>query len=155
MRPGRKTKRNSSYRGTDLIAVSNTHGESVELDSPVLLHMSSSFGFRLEQISALCEVLQKAGQIDKLARFIASLPKCEQLQQQEAIMKARAVVYFHKGNFRDLYKILETHNYQPENHLKLQQLWLKEKRIALLMRKTLSKVSLNFFFTSVAKLNST
>ena len=109
-------------------------------------YMSSSFGFRLEQISALCEVLQKAGQIDKLARFIASLPKCEQLQQQEAIMKARAVVYFHKGNFRDLYKILETHNYQPENHLKLQQLWLKEKRIALLIRKSLSDVSLNFNF---------
>lgn len=86
----------------------------------------SSFGFRLEQISAVCEVLQKAGQIDKLSRFIGSLPKCDQLQQQEAIMKAKAVVYFHKGNFRDLYKILETHNYQPENHLKLQQLWLKE-----------------------------
>ena len=86
----------------------------------------SSFGFRLEQISAVCEVLQKAGQIDKLSRFIGSLPKCDQLQQHEAIMKAKAVVYFHKGNFRDLYKILETHNYQPENHLKLQQLWLKE-----------------------------
>ena len=134
MRPAEK-KRNSSYRGTDLIAVSNTHG--VELDS---LFCMSSFGFRLEQISAVCEVLQKAGQIDKLARFIASLPKCEQLQQQEAIMKAKAVVYFHKGNFRDLYKILETHNYQPENHLKLQQLWLKEQRVTLLMRNTLSKV---------------
>ena len=140
MRPAEK-KRNSSYRGTDLIAVSNTHG--VELDS---LFCMSSFGFRLEQISAVCEVLQKAGQIDKLARFIASLPKCEQLQQQEAIMKAKAVVYFHKGNFRDLYKILETHNYQPENHLKLQQLWLKEQRVTLLMRNTLSKV---FFLTSV------
>ena len=135
---GRK-KRNSSYRGTDLIAVSNTHG--VELDS---LFCMSSFGFRLEQISAVCEVLQKAGQIDKLARFIASLPKCEQLQQQEAIMKAKAVVYFHKGNFRDLYKILETHSYQPENHLKLQQLWLKEQRVTLLMRNTLSKVFFNF-----------
>ena len=138
MRPAEK-KRNSSYRGTDLIAVSNTHG--VELDS---LFCMSSFGFRLEQISAVCEVLQKAGQIDKLARFIASLPKCEQLQQQEAIMKAKAVVYFHKGNFRDLYKILETHNYQPENHLKLQQLWLKEQRVTLLMRNTLSKVFFNF-----------
>ena len=68
---------------------------------------------------------KKSGQIEKLSKFIWSLPQCDSLQKHESILKAKAVVYFHKGNFRELYKILETHNYMPENHLKLQQLWLK------------------------------
>ena len=70
-------------------------------------------------------IIQKAGQIEKLSKFIWSLPQCDSLQKHESILKAKAVVYFHKGNFRELYRILETHNYMPENHLRLQQLWLK------------------------------
>ena len=74
---------------------------------------------------ALTVLIQKAGKIEKLSKFIWSLPQCDSLQKHESILKAKAVVYFHKGNFRELYRILETHNYMPENHLRLQQLWLK------------------------------
>jgi len=53
------------------------------------------------------------------------LPNCEVLQKHESVLKAKAIVTFHRGNFRELYKVLESHNFSPENHLKLQQLWLK------------------------------
>ncbi|EPY80333.1 hypothetical protein CB1_000843003 [Camelus ferus] len=43
----------------------------------------------------------------------------------ESVLKAKAVVAFHRGNFRELYKILESHQFSPHNHAKLQQLWLK------------------------------
>ncbi|XP_009979199.1 PREDICTED: LOW QUALITY PROTEIN: homeobox protein SIX1-like, partial [Tauraco erythrolophus] len=42
-----------------------------------------------------------------------------------SVLKAKAVVAFHRGNFRELYKILESHQFSPHNHPKLQQLWLK------------------------------
>lgn len=32
---------------------------------------------------------------------------------------------FFRGNFKELYKILESHNYSPNSHPKLQSLWLK------------------------------
>lgn len=53
------------------------------------------------------------------------MPNCEILQKHESVLKAKAIVTFHRGNFRELYKVLEAHNFSPENHLKLQQLWLK------------------------------
>nr|AAW23093.1 Six12b [Oikopleura dioica] len=80
---------------------------------------ASSAGLTIEQISC------KSSAIDRLSRFIWSLPNCEVLQKHESVLKARAVVNFHRGNFRDLYKVLESHTFSPENHSKLQQLWLK------------------------------
>ena len=62
------------------------------------------------------------------------------------MLKAKALVYFHKGMFKvsfddnfqqtsfelirisgvqDLYKILEGFQFQPHNHPKLQMLWMK------------------------------
>ncbi len=35
------------------------------------------------------------------------------------------MVAFHRGNFRELYKIMESHQFSAHNHPKLQQLWLK------------------------------
>ncbi|KTF82202.1 hypothetical protein cypCar_00015848, partial [Cyprinus carpio] len=54
-----------------------------------------------------------------------SLPACDHLHKNESVLKAKAVVAFHRGNFRELYKILESHQFSPHNHPKLQQLWLK------------------------------
>jgi hypothetical protein len=63
--------------------------------------------------------------MDRLARFLWSLPGCEKLQKNESVLKAKAVVAFHRCNFKELYKILETHQFSPHNHPKLQALWLK------------------------------
>ncbi|TRY60618.1 hypothetical protein DNTS_014008 [Danionella cerebrum] len=84
-----------------------------------------SFGFTQEQVACVCEVLQQGGSIERLGRFLWSLPACEHLHKNESVLKAKAVVAFHRGNFRDLYKVLESHQFSPHNHPKLQQLWLK------------------------------
>ena len=90
-------------------------------NSPVL----PSFGFTQEQVACVCEVLQQGGNIERLARFLWSLPACEHLHKNESVLKAKAVVAFHRGNFKELYKILESNNFSPHNHPKLQALWLK------------------------------
>uniref|UniRef100_A0A8C3CUM2 SIX homeobox 2 n=1 Tax=Cairina moschata TaxID=8855 RepID=A0A8C3CUM2_CAIMO len=80
---------------------------------------------RAEQVACVCEVLQQGGNIERLGRFLWSLPACEHLHKNESVLKAKAVVAFHRGNFRELYKILESHQFSAHNHPKLQQLWLK------------------------------
>ncbi|XP_058827299.1 homeobox protein six1-like [Topomyia yanbarensis] len=71
------------------------------------------------------QVLQQAGNIERLGRFLWSLPQCDKLQLNESVLKAKAVVAFHRGNFKELYRLLEHHQYAPHNHAKLQALWLK------------------------------
>ncbi|XP_010582481.1 PREDICTED: homeobox protein six1-like [Haliaeetus leucocephalus] len=75
--------------------------------------------------ACVCEVLQQGGNLERLGRFLWSLPACDHLHKNESVLKAKAVVAFHRGNFRELYKILESHQFSPHNHPKLQQLWLK------------------------------
>src|SRR4051812_37618393 len=62
---------------------------------------SSQFGFTQEQVACVCEVLQQSGNVDRLARFLWSLPACEQLQKNESVLKAKAIVAFHRGNFKE------------------------------------------------------
>lgn len=93
--------------------------------SPTPGSMLPSFGFTQEQVACVCEVLQQGGNIDRLARFLWSLPACEHLHKNESVLKAKAVVAFHRGNFKELYKIMESNNFSPHNHPKLQALWLK------------------------------
>lgn len=73
----------------------------------------------------LFQVLQQAGNVERLGRFLWSLPACDKLHNNESVLKAKAIVAFHRGNFKDLYRILESHTFSPHNHAKLQALWLK------------------------------
>ncbi|KAG8226474.1 hypothetical protein J437_LFUL008772 [Ladona fulva] len=84
-----------------------------------------SFGFTQEQVACVCEVLQQSGNVERLGRFLWSLPACEKLHKNESVLKAKAIVSFHRGNFKELYRILEGHSFSPHNHPKLQALWLK------------------------------
>lgn len=70
-------------------------------------------------------MLQQSDDIERLGRFLWSLPQCDRLQLNESVLKARAVVAFHRGNFKELYRLLENHKFSPVNHDKLQSLWLK------------------------------
>lgn len=83
-----------------------------------------SFGFTQEQVACVCEVLQQSNSIERLARFLWSLPPCDHLHKNESVLKAKAVVAFHQRRFRDLYKILENNHFMTHSHSKLQQLWL-------------------------------
>ena len=87
--------------------------------------MMPTFGFTQEQVACVCEVLQNSGHVDRLSRFLWSLPACDHLHKNESVLKAKAVVSFHSGNFKELYKILESYHFSPFNHPKLQSLWLK------------------------------
>lgn len=84
-----------------------------------------SFGFTQEQVACVCEVLQQSGNMDRLGRFLWSLPACDQLQRNESVLKAKALVAFHRGNFKELYGILESHSFSPSAHPRLQALWMK------------------------------
>lgn len=59
------------------------------------------------------------------SRFLWSLPPCELLHRNESVLKAKALVYFHKGNFKEMYRILESFQFSEQNHPKLQILWMK------------------------------
>lgn len=92
--------------------------------SPAMIPYSA-YGLSQEQVACVCDVLQQSGNIERLARFLWSLPACEQIQKNESVMKAKGLIAFHQGNFQELYRIIESNNFSPENHPKMQQLWLQ------------------------------
>lgn len=55
-----------------------------------------SFGFTQDQVACVCEVLVQSGNIDRLGRFLWSLPACDILHKNESVLKARALVSFHR-----------------------------------------------------------
>lgn len=85
----------------------------------------NAYGLSQEQVACVCDVLQQSGNIERLARFLWSLPACEQIQKNESVLKARALIAFHQGNFAELYRIIENNNFSPDSHPKMQQLWLQ------------------------------
>ncbi|KAJ8942247.1 hypothetical protein NQ318_003094 [Aromia moschata] len=52
-------------------------------------------------------------------------PTSGELNKNEAVLRARAIVSFHSGNFRELYSILESHKFTKGSHGKLQAMWLE------------------------------
>jgi homeobox protein SIX4 len=81
--------------------------------------------FSQEQIACMCEALQQAGDLERLARFLLTLSPKELLRGNEAVLRARAAVAYHRGAFHELYNILESHNYDTRYHAELQQMWFK------------------------------
>ncbi|KAG7228084.1 hypothetical protein INR49_005707 [Caranx melampygus] len=67
--------------------------------------------------------------IERLARFLWSLPVTadgrDSISEHESVQRARAVVAYHTGSFRELYHILETHRFTRASHGKLQAMWLE------------------------------
>lgn len=88
-----------------------------------------TLNFTVSQVAAVCETLEESGDIERLARFLWSLPVAHpnigELNKNEAVLRARAIVSFHSGNFRDLYSILESHKFTKGSHGKLQAMWLE------------------------------
>lgn len=85
--------------------------------------------FSAQQVAGVCETLEESGDVERLGRFLWSLPvapaACEALNKNESVLRARAIVAFHGGNYRELYHILENHKFTKESHAKLQALWLE------------------------------
>ncbi|XP_014678215.1 PREDICTED: homeobox protein six1-like [Priapulus caudatus] len=81
--------------------------------------------FSPEQVACVCEALQQGGHVDRLARFLWSLPPSELLRGSEAVLRARSTVAFHRGNFRELYAILDSHAFDAQYHVELQKMWYR------------------------------
>lgn len=60
------------------------------------LQTKRSMSFSSEQVSCMCEALQQSGDVDRLARFLWYLPPSELLRGQETVLRARALVAFHR-----------------------------------------------------------
>ncbi|CAB0021004.1 unnamed protein product [Nesidiocoris tenuis] len=88
-----------------------------------------TLNFTVSQVAAVCETLEESGDIERLARFLWSLPVAHpnvgELNKNEAVLRARAIVSFHSGNFREMYSILEHHKFTKDSHGKLQAMWLE------------------------------
>ncbi|KAM7249500.1 hypothetical protein ACFE04_016276 [Oxalis oulophora] len=100
----------------------------------VLPYMPSSIflptlNFSVTQVAAVCETLEVSGDIDRLARFLWSLPVAHpnigELNKSEAVLRARAIVHFHSGHYREMYSILEHNKFTKDSHGKLQAMWLE------------------------------
>ncbi|XP_041092208.1 homeobox protein six1b-like [Polyodon spathula] len=81
--------------------------------------------FTPEQVACVCEVLQRGGSMERLGHFLCSLPACDWLQHDESVLKARALLAFHCGEFGELYRLLQSRPFSPNSHPALQQLWLQ------------------------------
>ncbi|XP_028294812.1 homeobox protein SIX4a [Gouania willdenowi] len=93
----------------------------------LLVSAASSLAFSPEQVACVCEALQQGGNVDRLARFLWSLPQSDLLRGNESILKAQALVAFHQARYQELYSILENHSFSSSNHTFLQELWYKAR----------------------------
>ncbi|XP_054423447.1 homeobox protein SIX4 isoform X2 [Pteronotus mesoamericanus] len=87
----------------------------------------TTLAFSPDHVACVCEALQQGGNLDRLARFLWSLPQSDLLRGNESLLKARALVAFHQGIYPELYSILESHSFESANHPLLQQLWYKAR----------------------------
>lgn len=92
---------------------------------PAMCAYNLPFPLTQDQVACVCETLQQVNDIKRLARFIWALPaNVEAIQSHESVLKARALLHFHAGEFKQLYKLLERNHFSPISHPQLQDLWL-------------------------------
>uniref|UniRef100_A0A8C4RCD3 SIX homeobox 5 n=1 Tax=Erpetoichthys calabaricus TaxID=27687 RepID=A0A8C4RCD3_ERPCA len=88
----------------------------------------SGLNFSAEQVSCVCEALLQAGNVEQLGRFLSTIPAAPELQRgNETLLKAKALVAFHREEYKELYAILESHSFHPSNHAFLQDLYLQSR----------------------------
>ncbi|XP_052891145.1 protein sine oculis [Anopheles moucheti] len=83
------------------------------------------FSFSPDQIQCMCEALQQEGDLEKLATFLWSLSPTDLISGNESLLRARALVAYHRGLYHELYAVLESHFFSPKYHGDLQALWFK------------------------------
>ncbi|XP_067275132.1 homeobox protein SIX5 [Pseudorasbora parva] len=89
---------------------------------------NSALSFSTDQVACLCEALLQAGNVDRLWRFLSTIPpSADLLRGNETLLKAQALVAFHREEFKELYALLDSHDFHPSNHGFLQDLYLKAR----------------------------
>nr|XP_056707184.1 homeobox protein SIX4-like [Euleptes europaea] len=87
----------------------------------------SSLALSAEQVACVCEALEQGGHLERLARFLWSLPAGGRLGGHESVLRARALVAFHQGLDAELFGILEGHSFAAASHPRLQELWYQAR----------------------------
>lgn len=65
---------------------------------------NSALSFSTDQVACLCEALLQAGNVDRLWRFLSTIPpSADLLRGNETLLKAQALVSFHREEFNELY----------------------------------------------------
>ncbi|KAJ8385039.1 hypothetical protein AAFF_G00195690 [Aldrovandia affinis] len=89
---------------------------------------NSALSFSTDQLACLCEALLQAGNVDRLCKFLSSIPPtADLLRGNETLLKAQALVAFHREEFKEMYAILESHYFHQSNHGFLQDLYLQAR----------------------------
>ena len=123
----------SSQFASAMAAAANASGAS-PYGALSLIHSGvlplPTLNFTVSQVATVCETLEDSGDIERLGRFLWSLPvahpNIEELNRNESVLRAKAIVAFHMGNFREMYQILESAKFETrDSHIKLQTLWLE------------------------------
>ncbi|TFJ98013.1 protein phosphatase 1 regulatory subunit 15A [Platysternon megacephalum] len=86
--------------------------------------------FSPEQVSCVCEALLQAGDPGRLGRFLGSLPaEPEQAPAAggESLAKARALLAFQRGDFGELYRLVQSRPFAAPHHPFLQDLYLRAR----------------------------
>ncbi|XP_039280660.1 homeobox protein SIX4-like [Nilaparvata lugens] len=83
--------------------------------------------FSPQQVACICEALQQSKDIERLARFLWFLPNSELLRGQESVLRAQATVAFHRGAYKELYALLESHTFDARHHAALQKMWYEAR----------------------------
>uniref|UniRef100_A0A8C3SK35 Homeobox domain-containing protein n=1 Tax=Chelydra serpentina TaxID=8475 RepID=A0A8C3SK35_CHESE len=83
------------------------------------------------QVSCVCEALLQAGDPGRLGRFLGSLP-AEQGPEDpaaggESLAKARALLAFQRGDFGELYRLVQSRPFAAPHHPFLQDLYLRAR----------------------------
>lgn len=79
--------------------------------------------FTPNQIICICEALLQSESNDKLARFVCSIPDNSVLNKDQTVLRARARVAYNYGNYKELYRIVESRDFDSIYHKELQLLW--------------------------------
>ncbi|CBY12487.1 unnamed protein product [Oikopleura dioica] len=96
---------------------------------PFFTPLPAQQSFAVQHVINICSTLEDCGDIDRLGQYLWSLPALpailEALSKNEFLIRARAVVAFKQGNYRELYALIESRRFSNIHHAKLQALWLE------------------------------
>lgn len=103
--------------------------ENIKLESGPLIP-GQDYAFKPDQVACVCEALIQRNDIEGLKRFIGSPsigagvvgPKGVRNQSVDV---ARAVLELHAENYREMFAILESNDFDARYHPMLQQMWYK------------------------------
>uniref|UniRef100_A0A8C2UGQ4 SIX homeobox 5 n=1 Tax=Chinchilla lanigera TaxID=34839 RepID=A0A8C2UGQ4_CHILA len=68
-----------------------------------------------------------AGHAGRLSRFLGALPPAERLRGSDPVLRARALVAFQRGEYAELYRLLESRPFPAAHHAFLQDLYLRAR----------------------------